>query len=170
VSIDYATTYAGYELDADVIDVLEVRRESDTGSRRWSRISAGSWDLIREADVLDFPSGIGLRLDEGTSGFGVQVVVAHPFTPIDTTNPAALVSTTGVTATMEDIPPIGAALRLMAGREVGRNNPNAQGDTRRYEEVPPLAVARSTAKLEQLWNQRVTEESARLKRQYPVGT
>jgi hypothetical protein len=168
IDLDYSAAYSGYELDATVVDVLEVRGESTDGSRAWAAIRASEWDLLRNADATDFPSGVGLRLYSGDSGFGVQVVVATAFTQI--TNLAADTTTTGIPATADDIPPLGAAIRLMSGREVSRNDTRSQGDTRRSTEVPAGAVARSYAGLAVLWNQRVTEESARLKRHHPIGT
>ncbi|MGH9251751.1 MAG: hypothetical protein ACRD0W_19855, partial [Acidimicrobiales bacterium] len=51
------------------------------------------------------------------------------------------VTTTGLVSTAEDLPPLGAAMRLIAGSESQRNLTDTQGDTRRAEEVPAGAVS-----------------------------
>jgi len=166
--IDYNGSVQGYDLPAsDLIRVLEVRREQVGPSMNWPLVDTAMWDVMRTAPS-GFASGTALILKEGWTGLDVQIVYAKAFTPI-AYNPTADVSTTGVSVEMEDIPPLGAAIRLMSGREVSRNQTDAQGDTRRAQEVPQGAVLRSYQGLQMLWNERVGEESARLRARYPVS-
>ena len=84
--------------------------------------------------------------------------------------PAALstnVSVTGLQPSATDLPPIGAAIRLMAGREIKRNFTESQGDTRRSTEVPPGAIAQSANGLARLRQTRIAAEAARLHALYP---
>jgi hypothetical protein len=62
----------------------------------------------------------------------------------------------------------GIILRMMNGREIKRNFIEAQGDTRRSDEVPPGAVRDSTTTLARLRRERIIAEAARLKAQYPI--
>lgn len=165
----YNPAVAGYELTSvtGIQRVLEVRREVPGPQKSWPRVPASGWDLLRNADATDFASGFALRLREGHSGRDVQVVYAKSFTTSTTVTDN--VSTTGIPSTAEDIPPLGAAIRLMSGREVTRNHSTSQGDTRRANEVPPGAVGASYRGLAALWASRVAEEAARLRSQYPTG-
>lgn len=172
----------GYDLAGipGLIRVLEVRRDVTGTSQAWVPMRPGDWSLQRSAPVADFPSGTALRINlslagspswapfpiTGISVFNVQVVYATTFTATETVT--SDVTVTGIPATAEDIPPLGAALRLMSGREVSRNATHSQGDTRRAQEVPPGAVAASYRGLAALWGSRVAEESSRLRAAYPL--
>ena len=165
----YTASVESYDLNATgLVRVLEVRRQTFGSSYAWPRVPPGMWELDRAADTTDFPSGISLRVREGNTGLGIQVVYGKTFDPISTTG-TTLVATTGIAREQEDIPPLGAAVRLMSGREVSRSSPNSQGDSRRSNEVPPGAVGASYRGLVGLWQERVKEESARLRAMYPYG-
>ncbi len=168
-TLTYQPTVEGYELTSvtGLQRVLEVRRRVPGPELGWPRVRADRWDVYLSAPTADFASGLMLRLREGSPGQSVQVVYAKSFTTSTTTTDN--VTTTGIPATAEDVPPLGAAIRIMSGREVGRNSPTSQGDSRRAGEVPPGAVAASYRGLQQLWAQRVSEESARLRQAYPIG-
>jgi len=169
LELAYTGSRQSYNLAATgLIRVLEVRRETYGASYAWPRVPPGMWELDRTADTGDFPSGISLRVQEADTGLGVQVVYARTFTAIATAL-ATEVATTGMSVEQEDIPPLGAAVRLMSGREVSRSSPNSQGDTRRSNEVPPGAVGASYRGLVGLWQERVKDESSRLRAMYPYG-
>jgi hypothetical protein len=170
VELDYVASLEGYDLTGvtGFVKVLDVRRQTYGPSMSWPSVPSVMWDVMESAPTSDFASGMALRVREGHTGLAVQLVYARSFSTI-AASLAADVATTGLTAEQEDIPPLGAAYRLMAGREIPRNTVTAQGDARRAEEVPPGAVARSYAGVVGLWNQRVEEEVSRLKARYPVG-
>lgn len=167
--LDYTSTLEGYDLTGvtGLLKVLDVRRQTYGPELSWPSVPSTYWDVNRSADISDFPSGLSLRVRQGHTGLAVQVVYAKTFTPI-AANLAADVATTGLSTEMEDIPPLGAAYRLVSGREIPRNALTAQGDSRRAEEVPPGSIARSVAGIAGLWQSRVEEEAARLRSFYPV--
>ena len=72
-------------------------------------------------------------------------------------------STTLLQPSAYDLPPLGAAINLMAGREIKRNFTDDQGDVRRAVEVPAGAVAASANGLKQKRQLRINTEKARLK-------
>jgi hypothetical protein len=59
-------------------------------------------------------------------------------------------------------------MRLMAAREIKRNFIEAQGDTRRPDEVQPGAITNSIANIQRLRRDRIIAEAGRLKAQYPI--
>lgn len=166
--VDYTGSIEGYDMAgvSGLIRVLEVRREVVGPSLAWPALDTTDWDVVRSAPT-GFASGTSIRVKAGWTGLDVQVVYAKQFTPISTVL-STDVATTGIPVEMEDIPPMGAALRLMSGREIPRNQDQSQGDTRRANEVPPGAVAASYRGVLGQWQQRVKEESARLRAQYPI--
>lgn len=150
-----------------LVQVLEVRRETRGTSLAWPRVRPSEWELVETAPTDIFPSGVALRVKEGDSGLRVQVVAATTFMPFAAVTDD--VSTTGVPDSMADIPPLGAAIRLMSGKEVSRNLTRSQADSRKATEVPAGAIANSYTGLFALWSTRVREEAARLRKKYPVG-
>jgi hypothetical protein len=75
---------------------------------------------------------------------------------------------TGIPASAWDIPPIGAAISLMAGREIKRSFVETQGDSRRATEVSAGASTQSVNALRLLRQQRITAEKQRLDGFYPI--
>jgi hypothetical protein len=165
---NYNPAMVGYELDdPEMARILDVRREAYGGTLMWESVPAEHWDLVWGAPTVDFPSGIALRLLTGNPGLATQVVYGTVYDTIDSVD--ALASTTGISEQAEDIPPMGAALRLVAPREIGRNATRGQGSSRRSNEVPPGAVGASYRGLAAFYQQRLDEESSRLRQKWPVG-
>jgi hypothetical protein len=67
-------------------------------------------------------------------------------------------------STMNDIPPMGAMIRMVPPREVARNQPYAQPDGRLATETPPQAIASSANKVQQMYEDRINDEKERLKK------
>lgn len=148
-----------YDLAADVISVQEIRVDSPTTDRITPVLS--SYEIVRNADTAVFPSGVALRINQaGWDGRNLRVRYRAAFGSLATL--ATDVSTTGLPSTAEDIPPLGAAIRLLAGREVHRNDTDAQGDTRRAPEVAAGAIAGSYRGLMLERQRRLMDEMSRL--------
>lgn len=119
------------------------------------------------------------RLDRGEAGgpsltmlsavpaetASLRVLVRAPF--VVPTDPTTDLATTGLPVTAYDIPPLGAAMRLVLPREIKRNFTEAQGDTRRAAEVQAGSVSNSMRSLAALRMQRIIAESGRLSSLYP---
>ena len=71
-----------------------------------------------------------------------------------------------LTATMIDLPPLGAEIDLTLPREISRNFMESQPDPRKAQEVAPGAIAGSVNALVNRRMQRISEEADRLQRQY----
>ena len=168
IDLTYNAIVNGYDLTtvSDLISIYEVKYLTPGPQMDNPRINSAGWRLNRNAITTQFPSGISLQLFEPAyPGYNVRVVYRKYFTTPATTS--ANVSTSGLLASAYDLPPLGAAIRLMAGREIKRNFTESQGDTRRAGEVAPGAVMQSSRNLQILRQQRITAESARLDALYP---
>jgi hypothetical protein len=76
----------------------------------------------------------------------------------------------GLTESMTDIPPLGAAGMLLLSDEGRRNNPAAQGDTRRKEDIPSTALATQGRELLRERDRRIVDEAGALTRRFSTRT
>jgi hypothetical protein len=166
--LTFSSGSAGYDFPAtNLLEILEIRHRigEASGYRQWPLIT--NYELSRSADLTDFPSGNALFLAEGGAhDQPLRVVYKSSFSPL--TALAEDVETgAGLPTVMHDIPPLGAAMRMIAPREVKRNFTEAQGEPRRAGEVPPGAVLNSLRGLAGLRQSRIVDEAARLYQQHP---
>jgi hypothetical protein len=158
---------AGYNLDTsgNVIDsVYEVTHAAIGVLANEPEII--SWRLKRNRDTGSFASGNALILYDGAvPGRTVRVLYKSSLTPI--TDGTTARSTTGLATTAYDLPSLGAAMALMTTRPIRREFLDAQGSSRRSEEVPPGAISASFRDLMGRRRARLEAESARLIAQYP---
>jgi hypothetical protein len=169
VDLTYSAARAGYDLAAvtDLLDIIEVR---------WKGYTTGDWPLVRRWAITrdmasaEFSSTKALLLYEGVGpGRTIRVRYKAPFVPLASlTSDVQTVSF--LPATANDIPPLGAAARLVAPREVRRAQYDAQPEPRVAADVPPGASRNAAGGLLALRNQRLREEAARLHRSYPTLT
>jgi hypothetical protein len=161
----YDASLAGVDLSGyttNFIDVYDVRYRYGLDTTNWVSLDQFLWRLDRSSDVTGFPSGYGVLITPGfvPPGSSLHVVLRTGFTPLSAlTDPIA---NTGLQPTAYDLPPIGAAMRLMMPREAARNETKTQGDTRRAGEVPAGAVLNSARGLAAWRAQRLQAESDRL--------
>lgn len=162
----------GYDLTGvtDIIGIAELRYRLPGPQRTWPVID--NYALLRNMDVGtaaydDFPSDLGLVIYEGAfPGLPIHVRYKAQYGQLSTlTDDVA--TTTGLQAFALDLPPLGAAMRLIAGREVRRNFSEVQGEPRRAEEVPAGAELNSMRNLGMLRQQRINACAAHLAKQYP---
>jgi hypothetical protein len=170
VDFTYSSSTNGYDLGSiasTLIDGYEVKYLTSSGYKNTPRMPKDSWRINRNVNTSEIASGLSLELFQSAEvGRSVRLTYKKTFTA-----PTALstdVSTTGLQATAYDLPPLGAAIRLMAGREIKRNFIESQGDTRRATEVGAGATMQSANGLKQLRAQRIAQEAARLHAMYPI--
>jgi hypothetical protein len=167
VDLTYFASRDAYDLTGvtDLIDVYDVRYSAPGGNYLWPQVRR--WNLARNQNTTDFPSGFALTIYEGvTPGRTVRVQYKAPFVAMTAlANDVQTVSF--LPATANDIPPLGAAARLVAAREAHRAQFDAQPEPRAGQDVPPGANRNAAAGLLALRNQRLMEESDRLRSAYP---
>jgi hypothetical protein len=167
VNLTYNATYRGYDMTSvtDVIDIYEIRYESIGPDRYWPEITA--WNLTRNMDTSEFASGLALMLSEAADpGQTLRVRYKAPFVALSAvTDNVTTIS--GLHAQALDIPPLGAAARLVGPREVKRGFMEHQGEPRRAEEVPAGQQLRSAQGLMGMRRARLHSEAARLYAMYP---
>lgn len=169
VDLTYNPTVNGYDLGAvsdSLLSIYELKYLTPGPQMDNPRIPVNGWRLNRNATTSQFPSGLSVQLFmPAYPGYNLRVVYRSSLSM--PTSALSNVSSTGLMASAYDLPPIGAAIRLMSGREIKRNFTEGQGDTRRAGEVPPGAIMQSTRSLQVLRGQRISAEAARLDALYP---
>lgn len=166
-NISLSSTTRIYDLGfSNFIDVISIDVTPYTG--RTTRSNPYRWTVTRDLDVALFPSGAAIELlgDYPSSGIA-RVRVAEKF-DVSTWDNNTDVEALGLSTSMVDIPPIGAAWRLMSTKEVGRTNLQAQPEPRRSEEVPAGHIASVGAQLKRLRDDRIEEERWTLMNRYPI--
>lgn len=168
-SVDLTATAnsSGYDLAGatDLLEILDIRHKHAGAPRTWSAVT--NFELHRNTSADDFPSGLGLTLSEGVRpGQAIRVLYKASFDPL-TTLADDVETVAGLPASMHDIPPLGAAMRLVAPREIRRNQIESQGDSRRAEEVPPGALGSALRGLAALRQIRISEEASSLAQRFP---
>lgn len=158
---------SGYDLAGatDLMEILDVRQKHPGNPRTWSPVT--NFELHRNTSTTDFPSGLGLTLHEGVwPGRPIRVLYRASFSPLTAlTSDVEVVS--GLPASAHDIPPMGAAVRMVAPREIKRNFTESQGEPRRAQEVPPGAVGNSMRLVAGQRQNRITAEAAKLAMSWP---
>lgn len=166
--VTYQPAVEGYDLTgvSDLISVYELRWKPVDVSASWPKIT--HYTLARNMNTSEFSSGTALLIyDSPAPGRTVHVRYKAPFgTLTAVTDDVGTVS--GLHPEAMDLLPIGAAIRLAAGREVRRNFDETQGDTRRADEVPPGANLNAIRQLQTLYATRLGEETGRLAAEYPI--
>ncbi len=169
VDLTYNAVVMGYDLTGvtDILQIAEIRYRTPGPDLSWPLIQ--NYALLRNMGVGDFASTNALVVYEGGfPGQAIRVRYKAPFGSL-TALDDDVEAETGLPATALDLPPLGAAVRLVAGREVKRNFTEAQGEPRRAEEVPPTASLQSTRELLRLRQNRIVAEQSRMLHQYGYG-
>lgn len=170
VDLTYSSSRMGYDLTSvtNIEDIYSVRYSVPGSEKEWPLFRPSEYRFDRNASTTDFASGFSLvLLQPAYPGRAVRVAYRAPFTRFSTL--ASDVQTdAGLPATANDLPPLGAAIRLIAGHESGRVAYEHQPDTRRPDEVPAGAQVQAASAWRQLRRERIDAERRRLTKRYPL--
>lgn len=171
--LTYDSALVGYDLSLapNMISPIELRVENPGSFKEWTRIPSHKYRIVKGAPTGEegFESGMALFLYDmwaGATGDRLHLTYRKGFNNLS--NSFSTKISTGLPSSAWDIPPIGAAISLMAGREIKRSFVESQGDTRRATEVSAGASTSSVNALRLLRQQRITAEKQRLDGFYPI--
>jgi hypothetical protein len=169
----YNSALVGYDLSLapNLISPIELRVENPGSFKEWTRIPSFKYRILKGAPTGEegFESGMALFLYDtwaGATGDRLHMTYRKGFNQLSNLYSSKV--GTGVPSSAWDIPPIGAAISLMAGREIKRSFVESQGDTRRATEVAPGKSTESVIALQRLRQLRITSEAQRLEGFYPI--
>jgi hypothetical protein len=152
--------------------ILQVNYHEPGPEYLWIRMVRWEFEVLRQMpndptnnDGFAFNMAVKI-LRPMYPGRALNFVYATGFTEFSFLDDDAIV-VTGLPASALDIPPLGAAARLMGVREAKRTFTESEVDTRRASEVPVGSASRAAQTLLELLNQRIRTELSRLLLQYP---
>ena len=145
---------------------VQIGDASDLQSLWQNLRSISQWEHRTTPPSAEVPSGHVLRVfgTIPTDNTTLRVIYRHRLNPVVTLDDD--VNMTALPETAYDLPVLGAASRLAIPGEWRRNLLNAQPDPRRADEVAPGAVLGGARALRAHYENRVTQEAARLMSQY----
>lgn len=168
ITLTFNSAIRGYDLTSiasNFLGILEVRYDTPGPDKNWPIID--SYSVMRNMPASAFASGSAIVLNKGGSpGRSIQVRYKGAFNAL-TNLSDDVQTTTGLLDSMNDLPPLGAAIRLVSPRDIKRTFNESQGEPRRQEEVPPGSGGQSLRALMMLRSQRIQDEAARLTSLYP---
>lgn len=157
---------AGIPSGGQALRLLKVYREQANTTEtpdRWSEVTGVRLEAAANTDA--FPTGWRLVWPRHYSASAYQVVIGGPFVTTTFTSATDL-GTIGLTASMIDIPSLGAAGRLLLPKEVDRTQVAAIGRSRLADEVPPGHTSRTAQELLAFRDARIADEAKRLLNDY----
>lgn len=174
LTLTYNAVQQGYDLTdvntstpiSNYIDSIALRYKTPFPDRKYHTIAGNHFEVLPMGSTTvdaNFPSGYSLILN-GEAFPGQQMIFlfkqgfTHFTSYTDNAQTSALLG-----STMNDLPPMGAMLRMVPPREVQRNQPYAQPDGRLATETPPGAISGSVNAVRATYEMRINEEKARLK-------
>lgn len=157
------TVASTYDIGEEALKILGVQYNAVGPS--------GDWPYLRRWTYLPLQaigSGNTIQLYEMPSpGRTLRVTYAAELSTLDGTL-TENVTVTGLPDSAYDIPPLGAAARLLSAREARRSSLDSQPESRQAADVPPGTARSGASALLQLRKQRIVEEAARLSAIYPT--
>jgi hypothetical protein len=162
---DVSPTYQTYEVPSEALDMTNIARVR----YRWPG-TPDVWSDIRTSSYRWIVSETGNKIQllvNIPSGTEIEFTYKAPFIRATslTDDPIA---DCGLSESMLDIPPLGAAAVLMRSTDGRRNQITVQGDSRRAGEVQSSANLSTGSALDRDYKARVQEEYVRLVQRLPI--
>ena len=163
VTLTYNAVIQGYDMtgvSSTFMGILDVRYDTPGPDKAWPVMTR--WDIMRNMPTSAFTSGSAVVLKQNAyPGRSIRVAYRDVFGQFSSVTDDAQ-SVAFLPDTMVDLPPMGAAIRLVTPRDVKRTFVEAQGEPRRAEEVPAGSINNTLRPLQMLRQQRIMAEQARL--------
>lgn len=154
---------SAYDLNADVVEILDVSQQVTGPSQVWRPIKR--YKLDGNADTTAFPSGksltVGSVLEPGRT---VKVTYAASLAPLVS---GGLLTDTGLGESCRDILAMGAQYRLVMTADFARLI-NTTVEQAQSGDTPITSASSIAGRLKQNFDLRVADEKLRLQRLYPT--
>jgi len=160
-SID--VTWQTYDVPVEaqrMISLLRVRCRWPSTPDIWSDLDDIMFEHQQDRNLVKLKRNLPASSE-------LEFIYKNSFTQAETLTDDVVVDC-GLSESMLDIPPMGAAVKLLRTTESRRTQIHNQGDSRRAEEVQPGANSSGARELERAYQNRVNDELARLISNHPV--
>lgn len=161
----------GYDFPTTgLMSIADVRWQiPNSQTQEWRQIT--DYTVERNMPTATFPSGQAFFLN-GPQPTAEQPIIIRYRATLGQLGSLTddVASVTGLLESATDLPALGAAIRIMAGRPISRAQFTSQGDSRRAQEVTTSDVINAPTALRQLRLERLSAESTRLSQQWAAMT
>lgn len=168
VDVTYNAAVRGYDLTSvtDMVgEPLRLLWKKAGSEKDWPEIR--HYRFSDQLPTTDFASGKAIFLDEAAQpGNTIRVYYRAPFSLLSALTDD--VSTTGVPITAYDLPPLAAAVSLLATKPNERADIGAQGNSRDAQEVSTTDTLNASSGLRLLLRDRINDEAGRLAATWPT--
>jgi len=155
-----------YPLPDDAQEILSVSWQVVGPSKEWLPIHR--WREDRMANITAFNTNKTISIYEGvTAGRTVQVWYTTQPNNLDS-NGEDFVDVSGLPASCRDVIILGTSYRLLSYLDAGRINLTSAESDSADSKLPSTAGVNASKYLFNLYNQRLEDESMKLKNQYPT--
>lgn len=167
----YIPGQMGYDVTVpDFMGIWRVRYDSPGIANNWMVMNRYEYMYDVHPNPTEFPGGHQFVVKSGGSaGFPIRISYKASFDTLATLTDDVLV-VSGLPVVAHDLPVLGAAIKLLSGREVKRNFLNRQPEPRRQSEVPPGAINQSMESLLKTYATKLGNFKKYLARLYPDQT
>lgn len=138
--IIYDPGLIGYNLPADLVEILRVDGLKDDSAKYWEPI--GDWLETDNTDTTDFASGKAIMLRTALPPGAFRVIYSKPFTRV-TDETKDLEADAGLRPYMVDLPYYYAMNRLMVDLERHRSQIESAEGHQRSQDSPPFLALRT---------------------------
>lgn len=159
------TTYAFNDLD--IVNILSMSWQTVGPSKEWVPVRRWSWDSAANAAAFGSGAQTVTIGDYITPGRTVKVVYSTNSVPF-TSNDQDFSTQTGLEDSCKDIIILGAAYRLLTYLDPARASMVSPQADETDSKRPYGSSQTATKQLYALYTQRLSEETARQQKQYPV--
>lgn len=169
-----------YDLTLDTTNrtPLFVQSAAYERSQRFASWAPTRVELLKDLDEGDFPSTYGLKVvgsprSRGFYGTVAGGVIVRATVAFSLGTPSALdddIADVGVTDVIKPIVPVGAAWRMLLGKEARRVNPDHSHGSRRAEEVQPGSISFLGRALQGMRSDLITNALEQQTKRYPYRT
>ena len=160
------STYQTYDVPVEaqsMVNLLRVRWRAPGTPDVWAELPprAWKWQLAEGVNRIQLYANI-------PSSTEVEFTYKAPFTVAHSLDDDP-VADCGLSESMLDIPPLGAAIMLLRTTEARRNQIQTQGDSRRAAEVSTSGNASIANQMQREYDSRVNDEYVRLVTRMPIS-
>ncbi len=169
VEVTKSTAVDGYDItsSADFLGIIDVVWENTvTSSKQWHRVE--HYRVLIDANTSDFASGTAVLIDDDIpAGATIRIMYRHELTASLSALTDVVETVTGLETDAMDLLSIGAALHLTAGKEIDRNETDAQRP-RRNTDTPAGSWSQADSNLRTIYRDRLRAERSRMAKKYPM--
>lgn len=157
-------TALAWPLPADAEQVLDVRYRDSVGN--WQRIRG--WEVERSTNLIDFPTGVCLRITQGGIPFGNTIQVVYGKAPTELSDESDPFTACGYEERIADLVLLDVKARLLPMLDVARLQMTTVAATQQQDAMQAGTAIAMAEKFRSAYTSRLAIERDVLNKRYPA--